>query len=104
MSTPALVFVDSSWADNKNNRRNSMAFDLFVNKATFSWRTTLSQMIALSTTEVELMAALASYCEIVWACKLALELGLSQLKPTDVYEDNTGCIALANNKSIRFLT
>jgi len=36
--------------------------------------------------------ALASCCyEIVsrWACELALELGFPQLKPTDVYEDNT---------------
>jgi len=38
-------------------RRDSMAFYMFVNNATssFSWRT-ISQMIALSTTEVELMA------------------------------------------------
>jgi len=33
----------------------------------------------------------------VWACKLAIELGFPQLKPTDVHEDNTDCIALANN-------
>ena len=78
-----------------------MAYYLFVNDATFSWRATLSQIIALSTAEAELMA-LASYCcEVVWARKLAIELGFPQLKPTDVYEDNTGCIALANNMHLR---
>ena len=40
-------------------------------------------------------------CEVVWARKLAIELGFPQLKPTDVYEDNTGCIALANNMLLR---
>ena len=78
-----------------------MAYYLFVNNATFSWRATLSQIIALSTTEGELMALAGCCCEIVWARKLALELGFPQLKPTDVYADNTGCIALANHMHLR---
>ena len=47
------------------------------------------------------MALASCSCEIVWARKLALELGFPQLKPTDVYEDNTGCIALANHMHLR---
>jgi len=78
-----------------------MAYYLFVNNATFSWRATLSQIIALSTTEAELMALAGCCCEFVWASKLALELGFPQLKPTDVCEDNTGCIALANHMHLR---
>jgi len=92
-----LAFVDSSWADDKNNRRSSMVYYLFVNNATFSWHATLSQIIAFSTTEAELMALAGCCYEMVWARKLALELGFPQLKPTDVYEDNTGCIAHANH-------
>jgi len=30
-----LAYVDSSWADDKNNRRSSMAYYLFVNNTTF---------------------------------------------------------------------
>jgi len=45
--------------------------------------------------------ALASCsCEIVWVRNLALELGFPQ-QPTTVYEDNTGCIALANHMHLR---
>ena len=72
-----------------------MAEYLFVNNATFSWRATLLQIIALSTTEAKLMA-LASFCCETVRRKHALELGFPQLKPTDVYEANTGCITLAN--------
>jgi len=49
-----LAYVDSSSADDKNNRRSSMDYYLFINNATFSWRATLSQIMALSTTEAEL--------------------------------------------------
>ena len=62
---------------------------------------TLSQIVALSTTEAELMALASFCCEVGWARKLAVELGFPQLKPTDIYEDNTGCIALANNMHLR---
>jgi len=45
--------------------------------------------------------ALASCsCEIVWVRNLALELGFPQ-QPTTVYEDSTGCIALANHMHLR---
>jgi len=60
--------------------------------ATVLWSANLSQIIALSTAKAELMALASCCCEIVWASKLAIELGFPQLKPTDVYEDNTGCI------------
>ena len=60
-----LAFVDSSWADDKNHRRSFLAYYLFVNNATFSWRATLSQIIALSTAEAELMALASCCCEVV---------------------------------------
>jgi len=40
-----LACVDFSWSDDKINRRSSMAYYLFVNNVTFSWRATLSQII-----------------------------------------------------------
>ena len=73
-----------------------MTYYLFVNNGTFSWRATLSQIVVLSTAEAELKTLASCCCEVVWARKLAIKLGFPQLKPTDVYEDNTGCIALAN--------
>jgi len=62
------AFVDPSWADDKNNRRSSMAYYLFLNHANFLCGATLSEMIALSTAEAkkaELMAVTSGCCEIV---------------------------------------
>jgi len=53
------------------------------------------------TIEAELMALASCCCEIVWARTLVLELSFPQLKPANVYEDNTGCIVLANNMHLR---
>jgi len=47
------------------------------------------------------MALASCSCDIVWAREFALELGFPQLKSTDVYEDNTGCIAPANHMHLR---
>jgi len=44
-----------------------MSYHLFVNNATFSWRATLSQIAALSTTEAELKALASCCCGLVWA-------------------------------------
>jgi len=95
------AFADSSWADDKNKRKNFMAYCLFLDNTICPWHTAPSQIIALSTAEAELMDLAIFCCEIVWARKLAIELSFSQLKPTNVYEDNTGCIALAKNTPLR---
>jgi len=42
-----------------------MAYYLFVNNATFSWRATISQIVAVSTTEAKLMALASCCCEIL---------------------------------------
>ena len=78
-----------------------MAYCLFLDNSICPWHTAPSRIIALSTAEAELMDLAIFCCEIVWARKLAIELGFPQLKPSDVYEDTTGCIALANDMHFR---
>jgi len=56
-----------------------MAYYLFVNNATFSWRDNLSQIVFLSTTEAELVALASCSCDILWAREFALELGFLRL-------------------------
>ena len=93
--------ADASYADVKPCRKSSLMYLLFVNNATFSWKATLSTIVATSSCEAELYAYCACAAEVVWARKLADELGFAQLKPTKIYEDNAGCIALAENMHLR---
>ena len=65
----------------------STAYQLFVNNAIFSWKSSLSSIVATSVCEAEHMAFTSCACEVVYARKLAGELGFTQLGPTKIYED-----------------
>ena len=39
--------------------------------------------------------------EVLYARKLCMELGFTQLHATTIYEDNTGCISLAQHMHLR---
>lgn len=93
--------VDSSYADAKPSRKSTMAYCLFVNNAVFSWKSCLSSIVATSTCEAELMAYCSCACEVLYARKLAAELGFCQLTPTRIYEDNEGAIVLVKNMHLR---
>ena len=93
--------ADSSYADHKPSRKSTMAYMLFVNNAVFSWKASLSSIVATSTCEAELMAYCSCACEVVYARKLATELGFCQMTPTKIYEDNAGALVLVKNMHLR---
>jgi hypothetical protein len=90
-------FADTSWADDKNSRKSTCCYLVFVHNAVFSWRSFMSPIVAMSTSEAELIGACACAQEIQFCRKLAAELGFRQYAPTPLFEDNTGCIALAEH-------
>ena len=47
------------------------------------------------------MAFVSCACEVVYARKLAGELGFPQLTPTKIYEDNQGALALVKKMHLR---
>ncbi len=91
------AFADTSWADDKNSRKITYCYLVFVHNAVFSWRSFMSPIVAMSTSEAELIGAFACAQEIQFSRKLAAELGFRQHAPTPLFEDNTGCIALAEH-------
>jgi hypothetical protein len=93
--------ADSSFADTKPLRKSTFCYQLFVNNAVFSWKAGLSSIIATSTCEAELMAFVSCACEVVYARKLAGELGFPQLTPTKIYEDNQGALVLVDKMHLR---
>jgi len=90
-------YADVSFADDSTNRKSTLAYFLFVNNAVFSWRSCLGSIVATSTTEAELQAFAMCAAEVLYARKLCMELGFTQLHASTIYEDNTGCISLAQH-------
>ena len=89
------------FADDSTNRKSTLAYFLFVNNAVFSCRSCLGSIVATSTTEVELQAFTMCAAEVLYARKSCVELGFTQLHATTIYEDNTGCILLAQHMHLR---
>ena len=66
---------DSSWADVIPRRKSTYCYFLFCNNAVFSWRSSISTILATSSAVAELLAMCAAAQEIAWARKFANEIG-----------------------------
>ena len=87
-------FADASWADDKSSRRSTLCYVLCCNGAAFSWKSALAPILALSTSEAELISVASCAQEVNFCRKLTTELGFIQPGLTPIAEDNTGAIAL----------
>lgn len=95
------AYSDASWADVVPQRKSSLCYLIFCNNAVFSWKSTLSSVLAMSSAEAELVALCACAADIAYCRKIANELGFLQLRPTVVHEDNVGAKQLAESGNFK---
>ena len=62
-----------------------------------SWKSNRQPTVALSNAESEYMALSAACQEGIWLRRIFKSFSSDQKSPTIIFEDNQGCIALANN-------
>ncbi|CAK9833205.1 Copia protein [Anthophora retusa] len=94
-------YVDSDWGGHDENDRKSTtgySFQLFE-RCTICWSTKRQASVAASSTEAEYMALFEAVREALWLKSLASSINLDISKPIIIYEDNNGCISIANNPS-----
>ena len=65
-----LIMSDSSYADDKVNRRSTYGFNIYLDNNLVSWKSKLTTPIALSTMEAELFGACEGVKEGVWIRKI----------------------------------
>ena len=99
--TDRHAYSDASWADVIPQRKSTLCYLIFCNNAVFSWKSTLSSVLAMSSAEAELIALCACAADIAYCRKLANELGFLQLRPTVVHEDNIGAKQLAESGNFK---
>ena len=95
------AYSDASWADVVPQRKSSLCYLIFCNNAVFSWKSTLSSVLAMSSAEAELIALCACAADVAYCRKLANELGFLQLRPTVIHEDNIGAKQLAESGNFK---
>ena len=69
-----------------------------------SWSSKKQVSVALSSTEAEYVSAAYASQEAVWLRQLLTDLGISLPQATTIYEDNQGCIKLANTEKVNART
>ncbi|KAE8684024.1 hypothetical protein F3Y22_tig00111160pilonHSYRG00030 [Hibiscus syriacus] len=101
---PLVVgYVDSDYAGDLDNRRSTTGYVFTLGGGPICWKSTVQSVVALSTTEVEYMAAAEAAKEALWLTGLVKELGVQQ-GGVQLLCDNQSAIHLAKNQVYRART
>ena len=91
-------YVDSDWAGDTDTRRSTAGYVFTVLGGPLSWTARLEKPVAQSSCVAELIALNECAKEAIWERKLLRAFGISCDEPMILFEDNQGCIAIANNQ------
>ncbi|XP_040198473.1 secreted RxLR effector protein 161-like [Rana temporaria] len=93
-------YVDADWAGDPSDRKSTSGHLFLFKDGLISWTTRKQSTVTLSSTEAEYVAASQAGQEVIWLRQLLEDLDQIQKESTPIYEDNQGCIALAQTERI----
>jgi hypothetical protein len=89
------AYADADFGNDPDTRRSHTGWVVFVGPGVVSWKTILQRMVALSSTDAEVIAAVEVTKLIIWLRGLLSELGFPQVGSTPIFEDNKACRDIA---------
>ncbi|XP_074356020.1 secreted RxLR effector protein 161-like [Apium graveolens] len=90
-------YADSDIDGSLDNRRSTSGMTLYLNKNLITWVSQKQSCVALSSCEVEFMAATAAACQVIWLKNLLRQITDMSLDPVNIFVDNTSAIDLTKN-------
>ena len=93
-----VVYTDSDWAGDMDNRRSVGGYMIFLNGVLISWRSKLQKVVSLSSAEAEFYALSEAVKEIPFIVNVLEFVGIKVKKPIDVYVDNVGAIYMSKSQ------
>ena len=97
-SQSPYVLVDSDWGGNVKTRQSVSSIVIMMAGAAVVYKTILQRVIALSSTEAEFYALSEAGKLALYVRSILNELGMPQHIATSMYEDNKGCLHMAQNQ------
>lgn len=85
-------YVDVDYVTDYDRRRSTSSMVFTFSDNTVSWKSNLQFVVALSTTEVEYMAATEGVKEALWLKELTAELLNVEMKYVEVFSDNQSVV------------
>jgi hypothetical protein len=89
-------YVDSDWGSDRQHRRSISGIVFMLAGAAVFYKTRYQPTVALSSTEAEFAAATDAGKAALYLRSILQELGVEQLLPTVIYEDNNGARLMTN--------
>ncbi|KAM1172663.1 hypothetical protein ACFX2G_023223 [Malus domestica] len=96
-SNELVGFSDSDYAGDLEDKKSTSGHVFMLSSRVVSWYSKKQQVVTLSTTEAEFIAAASCACQAVWLRRILEELHCIQKKPTLIYCDNNSTIKLSKN-------
>ncbi|KAH9782268.1 hypothetical protein KPL71_008823 [Citrus sinensis] len=90
-------FVDSDYTGDLDKRRSLIGYLFRLSGCTISWKASLHNVVALSTTEAEYTAAVDAIKEVIWLKGMVTDLGYEQ-RQIIVHCDSQSAIYLSKNQ------
>eukprot|EP00253_Pinus_taeda_P002464 PITA_02464 len=90
-------YTNADWAGSSVDRKSTSGYCFSVGSGMVSWCSRKEKSVALSSAEVEYMAANTTTCESIWLWALLVSLFRQRMDATSVYCDNQSCINLSEN-------
>jgi hypothetical protein len=95
-----VAYADSSFADEKESRKSTFGFIIFINGNPIFWKSGLSAIVAQSCAEAEYIALCQCSKEMSFVANLVESIGMCVKKPMVIYSDSESAIAIAKGKSL----
>ena len=94
-----IGYSDSSFADDKSDRRSTYGYCIYYNQNCISWSSKKMDSVALSTCETEFVSVVKLAQEAIYLQQLINELFPNSIQHFKIYCDNKSAISLANNST-----
>jgi hypothetical protein len=94
-----LAYSDSDFAGDKDNRKSTTGYIIFVLGSAISWKSKSQPCVTLSSTETEYVALNETVQAVKFIFQLLEKMGNEAEKPAKVFFDNVGSIFLSQNKT-----
>ena len=99
MEWKLVLYSDSDWAGDKNDRKSISGHILYVNGVPVSWSSRGQKTVALSSAEAEYVAASEAVKEVLFVIQVLEFLQIKVKTPVTVHVDNMGAIFMLENRT-----
>ncbi|TXG46384.1 hypothetical protein EZV62_028112 [Acer yangbiense] len=93
----AVSLISSDYAGDQDDRKSTSGYVFMMGSGAVSWSSKKQQIVTLSTTEAEFVAATSCSCQAIWLRRLLEALHYRQQGPILIYCDNVSAIKLSRN-------